>query len=418
MKLDTKLRVDRIVGSLLVWLLLSVTRRRQQAATHAITPDHIVLLKLLGLGSIVQATPLVAALRNRFPHAEFSFVTRKGNDALTHRIALINRTLTVDDSSLLAVARSLWGTLKAVRAMRNVCFVNLEAYSRLGVLMTLLGRARWTAGFFRNPADYKLDRLFDVLVYFNQGAPISQVYLQLGRAMGCADLAPSLAPLTIRDSDEKEVEALFAQEPASEGLVVLINPNASELRLERRWPCERFSQLISELLQALPSCRIMLIGAPHERSYAESIRKGVDPQLHSRVRNTAGELSLGGLICLIKRARLLITNDSGPMHIAFSIGTPTVALFGPVEPAHYAFAGDSPTEKSRYAILYHRVYCSPCVHHFDIAPCRGNNVCMQRIEQADVLRASLSLLRDGRITPSSTPSIVYMDRGKALGVLR
>ncbi|MES2521674.1 MAG: glycosyltransferase family 9 protein [Gemmatimonadota bacterium] len=413
MKLGTKLLVDRIVGSLFVGLLVMVARRRRTDAPPAIAPDHIVVLKLLGLGSIVQATPLLAALEQRYGDAEFTFVTRRGNDALTQRIDLVDRTLTIDDRSLTSLARSLWSTVRAVRAMKNVCFINLEAYSRLGVLMTLLSGARWTAGFFRNPSDFKLERVFDVLVYFNPGAPISQVYLQLGRAMGCAELAPSLVALTPTIADHREVDTLLARQGGGDGPIILVNPNASELRLERRWPSERFSRVISDLLQSVPTCRIMLIGAPNERAYAETVLAGVTAQHRPRVRNTAGELSLGALIGLIGRARLLLTNDSGPMHIAFCMGTPTVSLFGPVEPEHYAFSG----KNSRHAILYHRVYCSPCVHHFDVAPCRGDNVCMKRIAEDDVLRASLALLLEGRVSPDASSPIVYMDNGRALGVL-
>jgi ADP-heptose:LPS heptosyltransferase len=413
MKLGTKLLIDRIVGSLIVGVLVRTSRPRREDSAGSITPDHIVVLKLLGLGSIVQATPLVAALKKRYGDADFTFITRNGNDGLTSRIGLIGHTFTIDDSSLIAVVRTLWRTLRRVRRMSNVCFINLEAYSNVGVVMTLLSGARWTAGFFRNPSDFKLDRAFDVLVYFNPGAPISQVYLQVGRAMGCAELAPSLAHLTTNESDHHEVDVLLRHAGALDGPVIVVNPNSSELRLERRWPSERFARVISDLLKALPTSRVMLIGAPHERAYTESLRDGVDEEARSRVHNTAGELSLGGLIRLIERSKLLITNDSGPMHFAFSVGTPTVSLFGPVEPGHYAFPGDD----SRHAILYQRVYCSPCVHHFDVAPCRGDNVCMKRIGHDDVLSMALSLLSDARVQADASPSIVYTHKGRALGVL-
>ena len=413
LRLGTKLFVDRIVGSIAIELLLLFARRSRQDKPASIAPEHIVVLKLLGLGSIVQATPLVAALRQRYPGATFTFVTRKGNDALTQRIDLVDRTLTIDDSSLRAVAVALWRTLRELRRLPNACFINLEAYSRVGVLMTLLSGARWTAGFFRNPSDLRLERVFDFLVYFNPGAPISQVYLQLGRAMGCADLAPSLARLTTRAGDEAEVDALLHAAGAQATPLILVNPNASELRLERRWPIERFGRLISDLVSTLPGARVLLIGAPNERPYAESVLATVASGQRSSVRNAAGELSLGGLIALIKRANLLVTNDSGPMHFAFAMRTPTVGLFGPVEPGHYASSGDD----SRHVILYHRVYCSPCVHHFDVAPCRGDNVCMKRIGEDEVLTVCLSLLREEKVQPDASSAIVYMDKGKALGVL-
>jgi ADP-heptose:LPS heptosyltransferase len=409
MRLKTKLLVDHVVGSVLVHIVLAMHSRAHRRKPAPIEPERFVVLKLLGLGSIIQASPLITALKDRYTNARFVFVTKTGNDELTRRIPVIDSTMTIDDSSMLALFASLWRTMRTLRTAENTCFINLEAYSKLGILMTVLSGARWTAGFFRNPADLKLDRVFDYLVYFNPGAPISQVYLQLGRAMGAAQLSPSLAKLTTSSTDQDEVVALLG---APKSAIILVNPNASQLRLERRWPASRFAQLISELVQVAPSYEVLLIGAASERQYTQTVYEGILPQQRTQVRNIAGALSLGGLIALMGQTKLMITNDSGPMHIAFSLGTPTVAMFGPVDPDHYSFAGaDVP-----HAVLYHRIYCSPCVHHFDTAPCRGDNVCMKMISHTEVFNAVLGVLRAEPVAKERKSSIVYTDFGKALGV--
>lgn len=413
MHLKTKLAIDRLVGTFLIWIALAAHRRTHGAQPDYIKPDQFVILKFLGLGSIVQASPLIAALKNRYPDARVIFLTKRGNDELARRIPLVDTTMTVDDASIRALVGSLWRTMREVRALKNTCFINLEAYSKLGVLVAVLSGASWKAGFFRNPADLKLARVFDFLVYFNPGAPISQVYLQLGRAVGASEFSPSLARLAVSSADEAEAEALLDSPHTRGALIILINPNASELRLERRWPASRFAQLISKLLQLVPNCQVLLIGTAAEAAYTETVQKGILPQHLGRVRNVAGALSLGGLIALIGRARLMITNDSGPMHIAFSLGTPTVSMFGPVEPNHYSFEGTD----SRHAILYHRIYCSPCVHHFDTAPCRGDNVCMKMITHTDVLNAALGILRSEPIPQEKSVSIVYTRSGRPFGVL-
>ena len=105
-----------------------------------------------------------------------------------------------------------------------------------------------------------------------------------------------------------------------------------------------------------------------------------------RLVNLAGELSLGGLFALLEGARCVVTNDTGPMHMAWALGAPTVALFGPVDPVHYGMVGD------RFRVLKKSVYCSPCVHEVDEPPCMGNNVCMQRIAAVEVLEAVENLL--------------------------
>jgi ADP-heptose:LPS heptosyltransferase len=86
------------------------------------------------------------------------------------------------------------------------------------------------------------------------------------------------------------------------------------------------------------------------------------------------------LITLIAGADLLITNDTGPMHLAFALKVPTVSLFGPCSPQQYG--GTAKTIS-----VYKNVYCSPCVHDFLIPPCKGDNQCMKKISVTEVIEA-------------------------------
>jgi ADP-heptose:LPS heptosyltransferase len=82
------------------------------------------------------------------------------------------------------------------------------------------------------------------------------------------------------------------------------------------------------------------------------------------------------LLDLIKNVKLMITNDTGPMHMAFAIGTPTVSLFGPCSPQQY---GSQSLGIKNNASFYKKLYCSPCVHDFIVPPCKGDNQCMKKI---------------------------------------
>jgi len=414
MRLKTMIFIDQILGNLFIWLLLALPSPSRRLRNPDINPKRIVFLKLLGLGSIIQATPLLSALKDRYQGAEFIFVTKQGNEQLTQRIPVIDRTMTVDDSSFIRLVSTLFVTIRQLRAMDNVCFINLEAFSKLGILLAVLSRARWTAGFFRNPSDLNLEKLFNFLVYFNPGAPISEVYLQIGRALDADPLSPALILLDTVEADHLEVDGVLRKHGINEKTeMILVNPNSSELRYERRWPAHLFAEFINALIQQKPKCRIALIGSPGERDYVESLYRQIPLPARTMVCNLAGELKLGGLIALMKRSKLVISNDSGPMHIAFSVGTPTIALFGPVEPAHYSFNGSA----KRNVVLYHRTYCSPCVHHFDVAPCHGDNVCMKMITVDETLHAALGLLRSRAFKLENNANIVYIDHGRPLGVV-
>lgn len=157
----------------------------------------------------------------------------------------------------------------------------------------------------------------------------------------------------------------------------------------------------------------MLIGTRAERTYVQETLNAVSARHQARVHNVAGDLALDGLLALLERSRLLITNDSGPMHMAMSLRTPILALFGPVNPEHYFVPA-----QGRARILYHRVYCSPCVHHFNQAPCNGDNVCMKLISVAEVLDAAVASLEESNSQAHAREKIIFIENDKALGVRR
>lgn len=414
MRLTTKLAIDRWVGTAVIRTLLLLNFASKKRSNTRIDPKTIFVLKLLGLGSIIQATPLLSALRTLHPAARIVFITKSGNDQLTGRIETINETLTIRDDGLVPLLGSIMRLLRLCHRTPDACFINLEAYSKIGAILTMLSGARWKAAFFRNPSDLFMTPAFDRMVYFNQSAPIAEVYLQLGRAIGAAAMSPPLADIKTLTVDEDDANRFLDLHNISlpSTRLVLINPNASELRLERRWPAENFIQVIAALARAEGDLCFVLIGSPAERDYVATILRRIPLDLRPSVINAAGSLSIGGLMALIRRASLFISNDSGPMHMALSLSTPTIGLFGPVDPDHYACGNASGIS----IFLYHRIYCSPCVHHFEIAPCNGNNICMQKITVEETLTAAQTLLRREAPTPSLYRTISYWDQDTPIGI--
>ena len=95
----------------------------------------------------------------------------------------------------------------------------------------------------------------------------------------------------------------------------------------------------------------------------------------------------------------MLTNDTGPMHMAFALQKPVVCLVGPADPVHYGMEGPN------VATLYAAVSCSPCIYEVDEPPCRGNNVCMKRLSPQFVVAHVLAMLaRCHRGAPTPTPA--------------
>jgi ADP-heptose:LPS heptosyltransferase len=223
---------------------------------------------------------------------------------------------------------------------------------------------------------------------------------------------PVFGPITVRPSDEASLAETLGKHGIALGeRYVVVNPNASDLLLERRWPQDRYVELIATLVRG--GRQIVLVGAKSEKEYVTEITDKLDDKTRRGVVDTSGKLSLGELFALIKGAACVVTNDTGPMHFSIALDRPTVCLFGPVSPEHYG------VRKSNVEMIYHPVYCSPCAHEIDFPPCAGNNVCMQMIQIGEVLAAVERRLQNLPALPRHRGlEVLYQEpTGAALGVI-
>lgn len=171
--------------------------------------------------------------------------------------------------------------------------------------------------------------------------------------------------------------------------LILINPNASSLCELRKWPAKHFASLADTLIERYGDYNIAMIGAPSERDHVSMV---VALMTHkSDIQNLAGATDFKTLLALLERTNMLISNDSGPVHLAAGYGANTVVLFGPETPILYKPLNPN----SR--VLYENIYCSPCINVLDnkknFEECE-NVRCMERITVESVI-ASVESLLDG-----------------------
>lgn len=387
---------------------------------HSITPSNInriVVAKLIGMGSILQATPLLSALKHQYPDATLTFVTMRGNQEFVNRLSNVDEVLVLDDRSLMAMAITTLQTIVTLIRLRADLYFDLEVYSAFASLLALCAMTRNRLGFYRHSTAFK-NGIYTHLVYFNTRMPVRQLYLQLGRVIGVPSAqSEKTGPIRVEDADRSSVAGLLSQhsEWRSDQPYVVINPNASDLLLERRWPTQSVVETISRLVSL--GHQVALIGARNELPYVKGLFDHLPSEVQARVVNTAGALTLGGMLALLDGAACVLTNDSGPMHIAVALERPTVCLFGPANPEHYGH------ELPNVANFYAPVFCSPCLYEADQPPCNGNNICMQRIKPEPVIQAVLRLLgassADAQVGvhPTDLPIISDAPDGSPLGVV-
>ena len=417
MKTDTKFLIDRTIAVPLAWAANLAARLAAPFARrdHIIDPEHIhtiVVAKLLGMGSIIQATPLLHDLRRSFPNARIAFLTTKSNRGLIERLDLVDEGIYVDDSDPAVLAATTAKAIARLLARKVDLYFDLEIYSAGASVLSVVSGARNRVGFYRGSARFKKG-IYTHLTVFNPRAPIAAIYRQLHLSTGAKTGGPArYGPILVRSADQDSLaKSMVKQAIRIESRYVVVNPNASDLLLERRWPMDKYVKLIEELGRR--GEQIVLIGAKPEMGYVSEIVAKLSTSVRSRVVDTSGKLSLGELFALIKGAAVVVTNDTGPMHFSIALDRPTVCLFGPVSPDHYG------VRKPNVETLYHAVYCSPCAHEIDTPPCAGVNVCMQLIAVPEVLEAVQRQL-DGKSAPLRLPIIDVSyagPQGNALGVI-
>jgi heptosyltransferase-2 len=195
-----------------------------------------------------------------------------------------------------------------------------------------------------------------------------QMLRQLGLAVGNRQLCLALTP-------EEEQWAVGCLGP---GAWLAVNPGAS-YGSAKRWFPERFA-VVADELAAEYGVKVVLTGGPGEREIGADIERSMRrPPL-----NLIGRTSVRELMAVLARCRLMVTNDSGPMHIAAAFGVPTVAIFGPTDHTTTSPLGD------RCRIVRNAVDCAPCL----LRECPVDHRCMELVTTDAVLNAAYELLGD------------------------
>lgn len=400
MRANQKIKIDRIIAGPLAFLLNLVTRLlgliMQRDHRFPENPRVICVAKFSGLGSIIAAIPILQKLKEQYPKTLIVFITSKNHSILLERINIIDRRFYVSEDSIVMLLGTTMALIFRLWLLRPTLYFDLELYSYYASIIATLSCATNRLGFYRKSTRVK-EGLFTHLVFFNTYMPVHQLYLQLAMTAGCKN-TPGLAigpSIAIRDQDRQETNRVIQKWRRATGKLLVVNPNASDLCLERRWPRDYFVKTLSQLLDEIASLHVALVGSPSERAYVSGIHYHLS-HYGERVRNLAAELSFGGFLALLERMDCFLTCDTGPMHLAFALDKPTVALFGPVHPLHYA----THSEATKTVILYEPSLCSPCLHHSDFPPCAGDNQCMKLIEPPSVVRACLALLLSSEAPPA------------------
>jgi ADP-heptose:LPS heptosyltransferase len=345
--------------------------------------NNILLLCIGGIGDIVMMTPVIRALKEKYPASRISVLTIPRSFETAKTIGGIDRLYTLPMVYKQPSFCSFFKVLSVALLLRKQTFdllINLRATETYGgklkmrFLIRLIGAKVSIGRNIGNKGD-----MYDFAFPEKIHERVTEVELtaRLLEPLGIHSIDTRLRYEVAR-SDRLHVDSFLAGKGIDKNdTLVGINPGA--FRPSRRWPMEHWKTLIGLITSATPSCRIFITGEAGERAFASAM------PVSENVYLTLGTLTIGQLAALCERMKVFITNDTGPMHLAAAVGTMVVALFGPGDVNR--FRPSVPEDQYR-VVRKETVPCTrPCYEFHCPDP-----VCLTSLSPMEVMRAVEDIL--------------------------
>ena len=307
----------------------------------ALNSARILLIKPSSLGDIVHTFPVVAAIKRQWPESHITWVVKRQWADLVERAEGVDRVWPVD-----MTVKSWIREARALRAQQFDLAMDLQGLFRSGILARLSG-APIRIGFANGREGSPWFYTHRVSVLSPDIHAVDR-YLSVATALGVS--LPGTPRFGFRLLEE---DMVTARELCRRRGFSMDRPwiamNIGARWPTKRWPLESFASVVDQL-HAAHLDPVVMIGGSEEQGFTKRMRALTD---HPFI-DLSGEIPLGCLPALLSTATAMITNDSGPMHIAAGLGVPVVAMFGPTSATRTGPYGDG------HQVLMSGVSCSPC----------------------------------------------------------
>jgi ADP-heptose:LPS heptosyltransferase len=353
---------------------------------------EILVLRLDRIGDVLMSLPALHDLREAAPRARIRLAVGRWSQDIA-------RGFPVDEVVVWSapwVGRPAEGAVsfadlarqaRGLRRDRIDLALDLQGDLRASLLLWLSGAER-RVGYANTGGDYLLT---DVVPLDETVSWVEQNRLAVALATGRPPLPRSVDPLT--DDDRAFAEAFLA----GEGLLErrpLVGLHPSGGRRIKQWPIDRWRQVAARL-QREHGATILVTGSAADRPLAASLAQG----LPEPPRDLTGRLDVRHTLAVIARLDLYLSPDTGPMHLACAVGTPSVSVFGPSDSVRYFTGGAFDGRPQRHQVVRHDLWCAPCnLIRRPPAECDTEEPpeCLRLVGADEVYARADLLLREGR----------------------
>ncbi|MBI1820806.1 MAG: lipopolysaccharide heptosyltransferase II [Nitrospirae bacterium] len=341
--------------------------------------QNILIIKLSSMGDIIHSLPVSQALKALYPDARISFLVNRQYQDILAGNPFIDEIFLFDRNIWNQFPKSIFSIVKLVNEIRKKSFdlvIDLQGLLRSG-LLAWAASGKKVIGFnnSREGSRFFYDQRISVP---NENIHAVDRYLLIPKTMGWKE-KPQFN-IEICEKDKVFIEDFIKAEKVKSYLKLIgIQPVARWKTKE--WSGANFAKL-ADLIQQNQECQVVFFGSREELLQVQKIVR----QMTSLPIIATGKLTLKQLAALLKRCEMLITNDSGPMHLAAALNIPVIALFGATDFRMTGPYGD------QHLILHKGVLCSPCFSR----NCLNKNrpmECMETITPEEVFEAFKKIVK-------------------------
>ncbi|MDD4878944.1 MAG: glycosyltransferase family 9 protein [Candidatus Omnitrophica bacterium] len=284
-------------------------------------PRRILLVRTDRIGELLLTTPAFASMRASFPEAKITLAVKASSSPVVEGNPCIDSIIKLDPGCELD---SLAKRLRFIRFLRRSGFDMAVIFnpSKFFNVAAFLAGIPARVGYDRK-LGFLLTRVIKDEKYLCEKHEV-EYNLDLAKAAGAGTLSKRLC-FPLAGSDERAAEEILSQNGLAGGGFVAVHPGTSNP--EKLWPAGNFARVCDKMIDAY-GVKAVLVGGEDERNAAAEVK--------AKMRNTAvdltGRLALKEFGAFLKRSALLLSCDSGPVHIASAVGSPVAALFGESRP--------------------------------------------------------------------------------------
>ena len=369
---------DRYFGIPLVLFLALFTKRKRRLPIESIR--NILIIKLAAIGDAILLVPALRKLKNSFPRAKITFMCSDVNISFVEKITYVDKIINCHVYDFIKNPLYFFKFIKELRKTKYELVIDAGQWERINSFITIFTRRNYSVGFKTKgqlkhiindfvvehiPQRHEVENFMDLLM------PLGIIPLTGAYPYDDIQLEFFLKPEHRAFRDK-----FWKQHGLADKTVICFHPGCGENGKPREWDIDNYV-ILGKMLSAFDNnIRILLTGTKHECYLCDRINS----ELPGITINTAGEHSLEETAALIERSKLMVCSNTGILHVSASVGTLTIGMHGPTNPAKWgAF-------NKKAIVIQSDKFCSPCLYLGHDYGCK-HPTCMLHITVNEVFMA-------------------------------